>query len=67
MSVAPLLAVVLAFGVGAGAYLWYERLGRAGAGLALLRGTAGALLGLFLLDLPCARVAGGGRPAVLLE
>lgn len=67
MSAAPVLAVVLAFGVGAGAYLWYERLGRAGAGLALLRGTAGALLGLLILDLTCARVGGAGRPLVLLD
>lgn len=67
MSAAPVLAVVLAFGVGAGAYFWYERSGRAGATLALLRGTAGALLGLLILDLTCARVGAGGRPLVLLD
>lgn len=67
MSFLPLLAVLVAFGVGALAYLWAERLGRGGAGLAFLRGSAGALLALLLLDLTCARSGAAGRPLVLLD
>jgi hypothetical protein len=66
-SVAPLLAALAAFGVGGAAYLWAERLGRGGALLALLRGTAGTLLALLLLDLTCARTGPGSRPLVLLD
>ena len=64
---APWLAVLTAFGVGAFAYLWYEGLGREGRRLAALRGAAGALLALLLLDLTCARSDGARRPLVLLD
>ena len=63
---APVLATAAAFGVGALAYLWRERLGRRGVWPALLRGGAGALLAFLLIDLTCApgRLA---RPLVLLD
>ena len=63
----PLIATLLAFGVGAVAYLWYEGLGAPGRLLAALRGSAGALLALLLLDLTCARSEASRRPIVLLD
>ena len=67
MRWSPLLAILAAFGVGGAAYLWAERLGRKGAGLAILRGSALGLLALLLLDLTCARPGAAGRPLVLLD
>lgn len=67
MAILPWLAILPAFAVGGVAYLWAERLGRKGAGLAFLRGSAGALLALLLLDLTCARVGPAARPLVLLD
>jgi hypothetical protein len=64
---APVVAALAAFGVGAWAYLWYEGLGPQGRLLAALRGGAGALLALLLLDLTCARSEASRRPIVLLD
>ena len=64
---APVLVVLIAFGVGGAAYLYFEGLGAKGRLLAALRGTSGALLALLLLDLTCARSSGGRRPLVLLD
>ena len=66
-SLAPVLAVLIAFSVGGVAYLYFEGLGAKGRLLAALRGSSGALLALLLLDLTCARAAGGRRPLVLLD
>lgn len=63
----PALATIVAFGVGAVAYLWAERLGPKGRLLTALRGTAGTLLALLLLDLTCARSEAARRPLVLLD
>ena len=63
----PFLATAAAFGVGALAYLWRERLGRPGVLPALLRGSAGALLAFLLLDLTCAPGRLARRPLVLVD
>ncbi len=67
MLLAPLLAALIAYSVGAVAYLYFEGLGAQGRLLAALRGTAGTLLALLLLDLTCARSEGARRPLVLLD
>lgn len=66
-ALAPLLVVLIAFGVGGTAYLYFEGLGAQGRLLAALRGTSGALLALLLLDLTCARSGAARRPLVLLD
>lgn len=61
------LAALVAFGIGAAAYLWYEGMGLQGRPFALLRGCAGALLAFLIMDLTCARPGAAGRPIVLLD
>src|SRR5204862_484973 len=65
--VMAILLVVVAFGVGGAAYLYFEGLGAKGRLLAGLRGASGALLALLLLDLTCARSDAASRPLVLLD
>ena len=67
ITLAPILLVLLAFGIGGVAYLHFEGLGAKGRLLAALRGTSGALLALLLLDLTCARSEAARRPLVLLD
>ena len=61
------LGAVISIAVGAGVYLWAERLGSVGAGMAALRATALTALVLLLVNPASIRRVRGGAPTVLLD